>query len=335
VAFSDRPALEGGSSIITRREFIAMTSGAAGGALSCWQSAAARTTPAWSRNATAISASRAVLARLIPDRIGECDLQYIPPENGCEVYVVSAARGRLQIKGSSGVALCRGAYAYFRETGIGMVGWGGSNLQLPARLPDLDERHVACPYKFIQYYNPCVFGYTAAFWNWNRWERELDWMALHGITMPLAMEGQEAIWQRVWMGFGITQSELDRYFTGPAYLPWHRLGNLAYFEGPLPQGWIDQKRVLQRKILDRMRELGMSPVVPAFSGYVPEAFKGVYPQARIFTELWLSEMPRQSKTLILDLEQLISTRKLVRDLFTNTSRNTGMLNTTWPTRSMS
>ena len=70
----------------------------------------------------------------------------------------------------------------------------------------------------VQCYNVCTYGYTTAFWNWDRWERELDWMALHGINMPLAMEGQEAIWQRVWKSFGITQAELDRYFTGPAYL---------------------------------------------------------------------------------------------------------------------
>jgi alpha-N-acetylglucosaminidase len=240
------------------------------------------------------------LARLFPNRISDFDLRWISPDQGHETYVVSAVGGRVEVKGSSAVALCRGVYAYLRETGSGMVGWGGLRLELPPRLPDLSERRVVCPYKFIQYYNVCTFGYTTAFWNWGRWERELDWMALHGITMPLAMEGQEAIWQRVWKQFGVTQAELDRYFTGPAYLPWHRMGNIDYFEGPLPQGWIDRKCDLQRKILDRMRELGMSPVVPAFAGFIPEAFKRLYPQAKVFTELWTSQTPRQSKSLILD-----------------------------------
>jgi alpha-N-acetylglucosaminidase len=289
--------------MVNRREFIAASSGVVGGVIIGGPRTLAQSDSSASAEPDAVSASRAVLARLLPNRISDFNLQWIPLHQGHETYVVSAVSGRVEVKGSSGVALCRGIYAYFRETRSGMVGWGGRRLDLPARLPDLSERRVVCPYKFIQYYNVCTFGYTTAFWNWDRWERELDWMALHGITMPLAMEGQEAIWQRVWKEFGVTQAELDRYFTGPAYLPWHRMGNIDYFEGPLPQGWIDQKRDLQRRILDRMRELGMSPVVPAFAGFIPEAFKRLYPQAKVFTELWTSQTPRQSKSLILDPRQ--------------------------------
>ena len=166
------------------------------------------------------------------------------------------------------------------------------------------RNNLVCPYLFTQYYNVCTFGYSTPFWNWERWERELDWIALHGITMPLALEGQEAIWQRVWISMGLTQADLDRFSTGPAHLPWHRMGNINYFDGPLPQGWMDQKRELQKKILTRMRELGMTPIVPAFSGHVPEGFKRVYPDAKTFTLLWgggfRQTMPRLSKTFFLD-----------------------------------
>jgi len=34
-------------------------------------------------------------------------------------------------------------------------------------------------------------------WDWKRWEKEIDWMALQGINLPLAFTGQEAIWQKV------------------------------------------------------------------------------------------------------------------------------------------
>lgn len=36
-------------------------------------------------------------------------------------------------------------------------------------------------------------------WDWQRWEKEIDWMALQGINLPLAFTGQEAIWQKVFM----------------------------------------------------------------------------------------------------------------------------------------
>lgn len=36
-------------------------------------------------------------------------------------------------------------------------------------------------------------------WDWERWEKEIDWMALQGINLPLAFTGQESIWQKVFM----------------------------------------------------------------------------------------------------------------------------------------
>lgn len=36
-----------------------------------------------------------------------------------------------------------------------------------------------------------------AWWDWERWEKEIDWMALQGVNLPLAFTGQEAIWQKV------------------------------------------------------------------------------------------------------------------------------------------
>ena len=43
----------------------------------------------------------------------------------------------------------------------------------------------------------CTQSYSFAWWDWTRWEQEIDWMALNGINLALAWSGQEAIWQRV------------------------------------------------------------------------------------------------------------------------------------------
>jgi len=252
---------------------------------------------------TAVSSARAVLARQLGGRAADFHLSWIPGDQGREVYEIEAAGGRVAIAGSSGVALCRGAYSYLRGACAGMIAWSGRNVNLPAVLPDQARQRVVCPYKFVQYFNPCTYGYTMAFWDWARWERELDWMALHGINMPLAMEGQEAIWQRVWLSMGLTQMEIDDFSTGPGHLPWHRMGNINNFDGPLPQSWIEDKRVLQGKIVDRMRELGMKPVAPAFAGFVPQGFKRLHPEAETFTLLWLADefktIPRSTRTFIL------------------------------------
>jgi hypothetical protein len=44
-----------------------------------------------------------------------------------------------------------------------------------------------------------IFADSYVWWDWERWEKEIDWMALHGINLPLAFTGQETIWQKVFM----------------------------------------------------------------------------------------------------------------------------------------
>ena len=49
----------------------------------------------------------------------------------------------------------------------------------------------------------------------------------------------------------------------------------------MPVHFIEQQFDLQKKIVARMVELGMTPVLPAFPGFVPESIKRVRPNARI------------------------------------------------------
>ena len=117
-------------------------------------------------------------------------------------------------------------------------------------------------------------------WDWERWEREIDWMALNGINMPLSVTGQEAVWQKVYRDFGLNDDEINAFFVGPAYLPFGWMGCMDGWGGPLPQTWIDAHLKLQKKIVARQRALGMTPVLQGFTGHVPVALRQKLPQAR-------------------------------------------------------
>jgi alpha-N-acetylglucosaminidase len=130
--------------------------------------------------------------------------------------------------------------------------------------------------------NVCTFSYSTVWWDWERWERELDWMALNGINTPLAIGGQEFVWREIFTKrFNMTRDDLDEFFTGPAFLAWRRMGNLRKWAGPLSDAWMNQQRDLQKQIIDRARSLGMKVVLPAFAGHVPEAAKRIWPKADI------------------------------------------------------
>ncbi|KAG0483644.1 hypothetical protein HPP92_011728 [Vanilla planifolia] len=142
-----------------------------------------------------------------------------------------------------------------------------------------------------------------AWWDWERWEKEIDWMALQGINLALSFTGQEAIWQKVFKDFNIRNEDLVNFFGGPAFLAWSRMGNLHAWGGPLSQSWLDQQLSLQKLIVSRMIQLGMTPVLPAFSGNVPAIFQKIFPSVNI-TKLsnWASVDgdPRWCCTYLLD-----------------------------------
>jgi alpha-N-acetylglucosaminidase len=212
-------------------------------------------------------------------------LEEVPSVDGKDCYEIDAKDGKLLIKGSSPSAICYAFNKYLRYACGSMVTWGGENLNLPETWPDWQESATS-PYQFRYFLNVCTFGYTTPYWDWERWSEELDWMALHGVNMPLASVASEAIARRVWVKMGLTEEEADAFFTGPAHLPWHRMGNLNVFDGPLDSEWHEDQIALQHKILDKMHALGMEPVAPAFAGFVPPAFMAKHPEIKANQLTW-------------------------------------------------
>lgn len=98
-------------------------------------------------------------------------------------------------------------------------------------------------------------------------------MALNSFNLVLAFNGQEAIWKRVYQKFNLTDDEINEHFSGPAFLSWQRMGNIRGWGGPLSENWHSRSLILQKQIVERMREFGIIPVLPAFAGHLPRGFK--------------------------------------------------------------
>ncbi|XP_072161320.1 alpha-N-acetylglucosaminidase isoform X1 [Bemisia tabaci] len=187
------------------------------------------------------------------------------------------------IEGSSSVAIAWGFHYYLKHFCDSHISWDYDEINLPQPLPDVNIT-VNANDIWRYYQNVCTWSYSYVWWDWGRWEREIDWMALNGINMALAFNGQEAVWNRVYKKFNMKEADIDKHFTGPAFLAWGRMGNMRGFGGPLNDNWHEKSLVLQHKILARMRLLGINPVLPAFSGQVPRSFKELFPGST-FTEL--------------------------------------------------
>ena len=171
---------------------------------------------------------------------------------------------------------------YLKNYCLTTISWYKDDpIELPKTLPNIPAEvtiKANVPTRF--FLNYCTFGYSMTWWKWSDWEHFIDWMALNGINMPLAITGQEAIWYKVWSKLGLTDEEIRGYFTGPAHLPWHRMCNLDGWQSPLPKEWLSSQAELQEQIVAREREFNMQPVLPAFAGHVPAALKRVYPNIK-------------------------------------------------------
>lgn len=243
----------------------------------------------WGRPASdssIIATSRGVIERVMAGEAGKVNIFVIRTVNNLDSFRVQASGGQLSVYGNSVSAICFGFHQYLKQYCHLMYTWSSGRLTAPAVWPDCAELAGGSPYKYRYYLNVVTFGYTTPYWDWARWEKELDWMALHGVNMPLATVGSEAIAQRVWLQLGLNQQGLDNFFTGPAHLPWHRMGNLNKWDGPIPEGWHKGQLALQHKILDRMYGMGFSPITPAFAGFVPEAFAQLHPELHLSPLKW-------------------------------------------------
>ncbi len=181
---------------------------------------------------------------------------------------------KVVIRGNNQVSIATGLNWYLKYYAGIHLSWNGMTARLPEVLPAVTkkERHeTSLNYRYD--FNYCTFSYTMAFWDWERWEKEIDWMALHGINMPLSVVGADVVWYRVLQKLGYSKDEINRFIAGPAFQGWWLMNNLEGWGGPNPDSWYRQREVLQKRILKRMREYGIRPVLPGYSGMLPHDAK--------------------------------------------------------------
>lgn len=146
----------------------------------------------------------------------------------------------------------------------------GNRIDLSQPLPKPEEKIVKfSPWSYRYAYNYCALSYTMPFFTWENWERELDFLAMSGFTHVLVTAGLEKVWQQTLLEGGYPEEKIQDYIANPLYSAWWHMGNLEGSGGPLTQGLIDQEADLGRKIVQRIRELDMIPVLQGFMGLVP------------------------------------------------------------------
>ncbi len=227
-----------------------------------------------------------------------------------ETFVIDAEDGKILIKGSTLSALTTGLGWYLNNVAKINIAWNSLNEKTVAvknegaayadlsylPLPTAEETHTSDA-KYRYYLNTCTFGYSMTSWTWTRWQQEIDWMALHGINMPLQLVGLEEVWRTFLTmkdangnrKYGYSDEEAKAFVAGPAFIAWWAMNNLegwggtsagsksgynnlAGAGGVQDDAWYARQKNLAKQIVDAQRALGMQPVIPGWSGMVPTNF---------------------------------------------------------------
>lgn len=222
-----------------------------------------------------------------------------------EIFIIDSENDKILIKGTTKSALTTGLGWYLQNIAKINIAWNSLNEKtakgsayanlstLP--LPATAEEH-ATDAKYRYFLNYCTFGYSMTSWTWKRWQQEIDWMALHGINMPLQIVGLEEVW-RMFLTmedaqgnrkYGYDDTAAKAFVAGPAFTAWWGMNNLEGWGGTAAgtksggtwegaggvqdDAWYVRQKQLAKQITDRQRELGIEPVLPGWSGMVPNNF---------------------------------------------------------------
>ena len=90
------------------------------------------------------------------------------------------------------------------------------------------NKNCFSPFPIQHALNAVTVSYSMQWFDWTRWERMIDWMALHGINAPLMPIGHEAVQRLMLRDFGMDDRD---WLPGAAFLSWARMGNLQRWAG--------------------------------------------------------------------------------------------------------
>src|SRR5262249_33100503 len=89
---------------------------------------------------------------------------------------------------------------------------------------------------------------------------------------------------RTFRDFGYSDEEIRAWITQPAHQNWQLMGNLCCFNGPISPQLLEKRVASAQRIIGRLRELGITPVLPGFYGIVPRDFQRKFPDAHVIPQ---------------------------------------------------
>ncbi len=215
-----------------------------------------------------------------------CDnftLKTIESDNGLDCYEIYAEDGKTVLAGSSKLSLAMAYYRYLNEYCGIVITNGDYDISTTGSAP-LPKEKISFTVKQkirarTSYEN---FALEGNYWGFDRWEKEIDFMAMHGINAALQPVGFDGVIFHFLSDMGLDENECLEFSSGPAFLSRQLTGNIAGTHSVKSKEYLDRKIYIGKKIIERENELGISPILPAVIPTVPFNVRRKYRKMEIF-----------------------------------------------------
>ena len=233
-----------------------------------------------------------LIQRTTPELADRFRVEIVPSADGGEAYEILREGDLLLLRGTS---VSAAAAAYYRCLcdcfGMDLSGCGNDRVYAGGKetLPNKPIRQTLPAIRWGMTYESYLNG--AMLWDFAKWERALDRMAMLGVNCIYMPIGHEAVLYYAALDLEIRREDAMQFLSGFAYFPYQLMGQLDSFLSLTDTNYLKSRKALAQQILARMEELGISPALPGFAGHVPKFMKGYHKQSNLFFLTNFAEFP--------------------------------------------
>ena len=237
-------------------------------------------------------AANEVIQREMPHLARQFHLSLAPGDYAgkADGFRISGQRGSVHVQAATVPTLLYGVNWYLKYVAHLNVSTNGSQLGRPGLVLPAVEKPIIQPalYPYRYALNENTDGYTTPYWSFARWQHEIDILALSGFNAVLIQRGNDLAVYQAFLDVGYSDPDIRKWITQPAHQNWQWMGNMCCFIEPISLPLMKARADSARRIIDQLRSLGITPVLPGFWGVVPADFSRHVAGAHVVvqTEPW-------------------------------------------------
>lgn len=223
------------------------------------------------------------ILRNTPKIIDNFIVRKIEPDDGYDCYEIYSESKKVVLAGNSNLSLAMAYYRYLNEFCNVIITSGDYDISYIATTPLPEEKITHTVKQKVRARTSYeMFSLEGNYWGFDRWEKEIDFMAMHGINTALQTVGFDGVLYRTLREIGMAEEFCVEFSSGPAFLMRQLTGNVAAMNSVNSKEYLERKIYIGKKITEREKHLGITPVFPAIMPSVPFSLRKKYIKMDIF-----------------------------------------------------